>query len=88
MLPTTTWRPEDFDLEAALKGQEFIREKFLDIRKRLNNKTTKSDVKPKEINALPIYEVMLEMFARGIKFKNVSITKSHSTHQPALMREI
>lgn len=73
-------KPEYFDLEAALKGPEFVYEKWLDIRKRLNNKLTKSEVKPKEEEAIPIYEVMLEMFARGIKFKNVSLTKSHATH--------
>ena len=73
-------KAEDFDLEAALKGPEFVREKILETRKRLNNKETKNDVKAKEKDKIGTYEIMLEMFARGIKFKNVSITKSHSTH--------
>lgn len=39
----------------------------------------KNELKLKEIDAIPVYEVMLEMFARGVKFKNVSLTKSLAT---------
>ena len=74
-----TIHSEGFDLESALKGPEFVKEKLQLLRSKLNNKILKRELKPKEIDAIPIYEVMLEMFARGIKFKNVSLTKSLAT---------
>ena len=72
-------KPDAFDLETALKGPESVKEKLLILRKKANNKALKNELKPKEIEAIPIYEVMLEMFARGIKFKNVSLSKSKAT---------
>lgn len=72
-------KPDAFDLETALKGSESVKEKLLILRKKANNKALKNELKPKEIEAIPIYEVMLEMFARGIKFKNVSLSKSKAT---------
>ena len=74
-----TIHSEGFDLESALKGSDFIKEKLQLLKSKLNNKTLNRELKPKEIEAIPIYEVMLEMFARGIKFKNVSLTNSLAT---------
>lgn len=74
-----TIKPDAFDLETALKGYESVKEKLLLLRNKMNNRALKNELKPKEIEAIPIYEVMLEMFARGIKFKNVSLTKSKAT---------
>ena len=74
-----TIHSELFDLDAALKGPEFVKEKIKELRSKLNSKVSKSELKQKEIDGIPIYEVMLEMFARGIKFKNVNLSKSSAT---------
>lgn len=70
-------RSQSFDLVTIVKGKEAIEEKILDIKKRLNVGRNKvSDVKQKEKDYLPVYEVAYEMYLRGYKVKNVDLYKS------------
>ncbi|MDE7434003.1 MAG: hypothetical protein K2M43_02660 [Mycoplasmoidaceae bacterium] len=48
----------------------------MDIKKRLNDKATKSLVKNKEKDLLPVYEVALEMYLRGFRVVKPSLEKS------------
>jgi DNA polymerase-3 subunit alpha (Gram-positive type) len=47
-----------------------------DIKTRLADFKTKSTVKAKEEDLIPIYELALEMYARGYSFSKISLTKS------------
>lgn len=71
-----TIRRECFDLETIIKGKTAILEKMNDIKSRLNNPKTKSLVKNKEKDLLPIYEICLEIIARGFNIKNIDLSKS------------
>ncbi|AUB31841.1 PolC-type DNA polymerase III [Spiroplasma floricola] len=66
-------RADFFDLETALKGKEAIKASIEDIKQRLNNKLP---VTAKEISLITVYEVLLEMFARGIEIKNIDFNIS------------
>ncbi|WP_026389527.1 PolC-type DNA polymerase III [[Acholeplasma] multilocale] len=66
-------RADAFDLKAALGGYEAVAAKIKEMEYRSSHgeKMTKKD------DDLKIsYEVLLEMFARGIKFKNIDFEKS------------
>jgi DNA polymerase-3 subunit alpha (Gram-positive type) len=71
-------RPAVFDLQTIILGPEAIRNKLDDIRTRLASYVTKKDVKQKEKDLIIIYELALEMYARGFSFKNISLTKSEA----------
>ena len=45
----------------------------------LNNNATKKDVKNKDKDLIPIYEITLEMYSRGFGFKCVDLEKSEAS---------
>jgi DNA polymerase-3 subunit alpha (Gram-positive type) len=63
-------------LLTILKGPDAIRNKLYDVKTRLSDFKTKNTVKAKEEDLIPIYELALEMYARGYSFANISLEKS------------
>jgi DNA polymerase-3 subunit alpha (Gram-positive type) len=53
--------------------------KIDDIRERKRDPLRKMTVKQKELNLLTIYEVALEFYARGYKFKMVNLEESEAS---------
>ncbi len=67
-----TIKASDFDADLVIKGKETVKSKIEDLEKNFN------DLTAKEKNLLTVLEVVLEMFMRGYKIKNVDLYKSHS----------
>ncbi len=67
-----TTKASDFDAQLVLKGKEAVNSKIMELES-LGNDTT-----AKEKNLLTVLEVVREMYARGFKFQNVDLYKSHS----------
>ncbi len=70
---------EAFDIENIPKGTTVIKGIFEDYKSRLKTKDYTKKLKVKEENLIPIYEVALEMFARGINMLNIDLNKSDAT---------
>ena len=68
-----TSRIDDFDIDVMIKGYNAIRNRIIEI----NNKGY--DATNKESSVLETLKIALEATARGIKFANVNVMKSHST---------
>ncbi|WP_374697127.1 PolC-type DNA polymerase III [Spiroplasma endosymbiont of Polydrusus formosus] len=73
-------RTDVFDIKTILKGAETIKQVLRDIQKRLDNKNFNDPTKPsqKEKDLIPVYEVALEMYARGIKMINIDLKTSRN----------
>lgn len=71
-----TIRRDCFDLKTIIDGKNSVLNKLNDIKNRINNPKTKALVKNKEIDLIPIYEIALEMIARGYSIKNIDLNKS------------
>ena len=69
-------KPDVFDIETIVKGKHAIIRKRDDIMTRLNSKTEADSVKKKEIDLLSIFEVVLEMYARGFVIDKPNINLS------------
>lgn len=65
-----TTKVEDFDIELISKGMEAVQARMEEIREKGNSATTK------ENSQYTLLEVVVEMFARGIKVLKVDIYKS------------
>lgn len=67
-----------FDIKTILKGKATIQNVLRDIQTRLESKDFNMLNKPsqKEKDLIPVYEVALEMYARGIKMKNIDLQTS------------
>lgn len=70
----------DHNVSACLAGADAVREAYLAIQARLENRATKNDVKSKEINLMATYEAYAEMLARGIEMGRLSLTDSEATN--------
>lgn len=70
-----TVRADDFDASVMARGEERVREEIRTI----NAKKKDGTVTPKEENLIPILEICVEMYARGINFVPVDLYKSHAT---------
>ncbi len=68
-------RADDFDALMMAKGIDRAREAMEEIYAKKRDNT----VSPKEENLLPILEICIEMYARGIKFVEIDLYKSHAT---------
>lgn len=68
-------RADDFDASIMAHGIERVRQEIRDI----NAKKKDGTVTPKEENLIPILEICVEMYARGIDFVPVDLYKSHAT---------
>jgi DNA polymerase-3 subunit alpha (Gram-positive type) len=69
-------KPDVFDVATIAAGPFAIKEKLDEIQKRLKDPKTKSTVTAKEQSLIDIFNVALEAYARGIKFKNINLEKS------------
>lgn len=69
-------RTSVFDIFTVVKGKNEVLVRLDEIKKKLNNHVTKFSVKNKEIDLIPIFEIILEMFARGYYIKNIDLNKS------------
>lgn len=69
-------RCDAFDIHTLLGGYESIRDKILEIR----DKKSKRDpsLKKKDEDLIDLFDVAIEMTARGFTFSNIDIDKSHS----------
>lgn len=69
-------RCDAFDIYTLLGGYESIRDKILEIR----DKKSKRDpsLKKKDEDLIDLFDVALEMTARGFTFSNIDIDRSHS----------
>jgi DNA polymerase-3 subunit alpha (Gram-positive type) len=72
-------RPESFDIHNMLAGPEHIKVKLTEIKSKLKNPHTKKDVKKKDRDLVVMYEVVIEMYARGFSFANIDLLHSHAT---------
>lgn len=70
-----TVRADDFDASVMARGEDRVREEI----KMINAKKKDGTVTPKEENLIPILEICVEMYARGINFVPVDLYKSHAT---------
>ena len=70
-----TVRADDFDASVMARGEERVREEMRSIKAKKKDGT----VTPKEENLIPILEICIEMYARGIKFVPVDLYESHAT---------
>ncbi|AHI53980.1 DNA polymerase III subunit alpha (PolC) [Spiroplasma sabaudiense Ar-1343] len=66
-------RADFFDLEAALGGASLVQEKLRDLEVRSNRN---ENLSTKERALITVYEILLEMFARGIKIQNINFKDS------------
>ena len=67
-----TIKANDFNADLVIKGREIVKNKIIELEKLGNDMSTK------EKNLLTVLEVVLEMYARGLKVKNVDLYKSDS----------
>lgn len=70
-----TVRADDFDASVMAVGEQRVREEINTI----NAKKKDGTASPKEENLIPILEICVEMYARGIDFIKVDLYKSHAT---------
>ena len=67
-------RCEAFDIDAMVRGYDAMRNKIMEIEEKGNSASNK------EKDTYSVLQVCLEASARGIKFKNVDINKSHGKY--------
>ncbi len=67
-----TTKAADFDAQLILQGNEAVSNRIKELESLGNDSTAK------ERNLLNVLEVAREMYARGFKFQNVDLYKSHS----------
>lgn len=72
-------RSDVFDIETVVKGPQEVEKVFKDYKSRENSRNAETKLTNKQIDLIPIFEVCLEMFARGIKMLNIDINKSTAT---------
>jgi len=82
-------RTDVFDIKTILKGAETIKQVLRDIQTRLDNKDFNVPNKPtqKEKDLIPVYEVALEMYARGIKMSNIDLKTSRNKNFTVITNE-
>ena len=69
-------RADDFDALIMANGEAVAREAMQELLEKKKNNT----ISPKEENTIPILEICIEMYARGINFVPVDLYKSHATN--------
>lgn len=74
-----TTKADSFEIDTIAKGKYAIKTRLDEIRTLLNNKSTASQVKKKEIDLVTIFEVCLEMYSRGFKMLKPDIFLSDAT---------
>lgn len=69
-------RADDFDAAIMANGEDIARAKL----KELQDKKKDGTISPKEENVIPILEICIEMYSRGIEFEKIDLYKSHATN--------
>jgi len=69
-------RADDFDASIMTKGIGVARQAINDLKEKKNNGT----ISPKEENLMPILEICVEMYARGVGFIPIDLYKSEATN--------
>ncbi len=69
-------RAGDFDAEIMAKGINVARNAMNELLEKKKNNT----ITPKEENVIPILEICIEMYARGLTFTPIDIYKSHAVN--------
>ncbi len=69
-------RADDFDAHLMANGEKAARAAMADLLEKKKNNT----ISPKEKNLIPILEVCIEMYARGINFIPVDLYKSEAVN--------
>lgn len=72
-------RSDVFDINTVIQGPKEVERVFKDYKAREKAKNAEAKLTNKQIDLIPIFEVCLEMFARGITMKNIDINKSKAT---------
>ncbi|WP_036499055.1 PolC-type DNA polymerase III [[Mycoplasma] testudinis] len=78
----------EHDIATCVQGKEAIRQALHNIRSRLADKKTASEVKTKEIDLIVTYEAYLEMRARGFEMSAISLEHSYATKFRVLDKKI
>lgn len=68
-------RADDFDALMMAKGLEHARGALAELKLKKKDNT----ISQKEENLIPILEICIEMYARGINFADIDLYKSHAT---------
>lgn len=68
-------RADDFDSSIMARGENVAREAIENLFEQKKNGT----ISPKEENLIPILEICIEMYSRGIEFEPIDLYKSHAT---------
>lgn len=68
-------RADDFDALLMARGESVARNAIDELFEAKKNGT----ISPKEENLIPILEICIEMYSRGIEFEEIDLYKSHST---------
>ncbi len=69
-------RADDFDASIMTKGIGVARQAIEELKEKKNNGT----ISPKEENLMPILEICVEMYARGVGFIPIDLYKSEATN--------
>ncbi len=69
-------RADDFDAAIMAKGIRVAREAM----QNLLDKKRDGIISPKEENVIPILEICIEMYSRGLSFDDIDLYKSHATN--------
>lgn len=69
-------RSDVFDIETVIKGQQEVKKVYEDYKTRAKSRNPEVPLSKKQTDLIPIFEVCLEMFARGVTMKNIDINKS------------
>ena len=69
-------RADDFDASIMARGEERVRQEI----EMINQKKKDNTASPKEEGMIPVLEICVEMYARGINFVPVDLYKSHATN--------
>lgn len=68
-------RADDFDALIMARGEKIARESLESLFEAKKNGT----ISPKEENLIPILEICIEMYSRGIEFEEIDLYLSHAT---------
>ncbi|MGL5978141.1 MAG: PolC-type DNA polymerase III [Erysipelotrichaceae bacterium] len=71
-------RCDAYEIETMIQGEQAIRSRMSEIKRRMESNEFKNDVSKKEKDVYSCLELALEMNLRGLYFANIDIMKSHA----------
>ena len=72
-------RCDFFDIETIQMGEEYVLEKYKTLKTKYDDSREKRTLSVKEIELIKLFEMVLEMYARGFKFENISLLESEDS---------